>query len=99
MSGLRGGWRRIRGRRHREFRTGLRPTSLGERYVTVPFIITSKIKWLSDSFLLGAKRRGDPVPPPPPFGIWIASPTLAMTAWTGPTQRYQRPSTFSSVTT
>src|SRR5271166_2495122 len=51
--------------RHREFRTGLRPTSLDEIYVTVTFIITSKIKWLSDSFLLlGARRRSDPEPPP-----------------------------------
>src|SRR5271165_4724642 len=42
-----------------EFSTGLRPTSLDEIYVTVTFIITSKIKWLSDSFLLGVGQRAD----------------------------------------
>jgi len=43
----------VPGRNHREFRTGLRPTSVDERYVTFPFIITSKIKELPDSFFLG----------------------------------------------
>jgi hypothetical protein len=40
---------------HHEFSTGLRPTSLNERYITVTFIITSKIKELSNSFFLGGR--------------------------------------------
>jgi hypothetical protein len=47
------GWR-VRSRRHREFSTRLRPTSLNKKYVTDLFLITSKIKELSNSFFLGA---------------------------------------------
>jgi hypothetical protein len=46
---------------------------MDERYVTVLFITASKIKELSNSFFLGAKRRSNPEPPLPPYDRCIAS--------------------------